>query len=128
LCTSCEISKAKKPSTNTGTIYHNKEFVLGANNLAPGDCVSVDQYESSIRGHIPNSRGEEAFGNKYAGGTIFYDHASGLIRCIHQVSLWASDTIMAKISLNEKQGYVEFWLHLIMGIMASSNQKSSLKL
>jgi hypothetical protein len=92
----CEISKAKKQATNAVSIKHNKEFVLRVNNLAPGDFVSVNQYESSIRGCTLNSRGKEVFGNKYAGGTIFYDHASRLIHCIHQVSLWASDTIMAK--------------------------------
>jgi len=96
LCKSCEISKAKKRTTQTTSIKHNKEFVLRANHLTPGNCISVDQYESSIKGRIPNSRGKEAFGNKYSGGTIFYDHASGLIRCIHQVSLRAMDTITAK--------------------------------
>jgi hypothetical protein len=56
----------------------------------------VDQYESSVRGCLPNSKGKESFGNKYAGGTIFYNHASGYIKCIHQVSLCTLDTIIAK--------------------------------
>jgi hypothetical protein len=96
MCTSCEIARAKRCSPHATSSKHNRELILRKNDLKPGNCVSIDQYESSIRGRIPNSKGKEPFGNKYTGGTIFYDHASGLIRCIHQVSLRASDTIIAK--------------------------------
>jgi hypothetical protein len=95
MCASCEIARTKKRATLATSITHNCELVIRANDLSTGDCISIDQYESSVRGRIPNSEGKEPFGNKYAGGTIFYDHASGLIRCIHQVSLHASDTIVS---------------------------------
>jgi transposase InsO family protein len=56
----------------------------------------MDQYESSVRGHLQTTHKSEAFGNRYFGGTIFCDHASGFIKCYHQISLRAADTIASK--------------------------------
>jgi hypothetical protein len=36
----------------------------------------------------------ESFGHKYAGGTIFCDHASGYIQCFHQVSFRTADSTL----------------------------------
>jgi hypothetical protein len=96
LCASCEIAKAKRRSNNAISNRHNQELTIRANHLIPGDCVSIHQYESSVRGRIHGSKHRETFGNSYIGGTIFYDHASGFIRCVHQSSLRASNTIVAK--------------------------------
>ena len=96
LCASCEIGKAKRRPTEASHTVNMTDHALRANHLNPGDRISVDHYESPVRGRIPNSKGKESFGNKYAGGTIFFDHASGYIRCLHQVSLRASETVAAK--------------------------------
>jgi hypothetical protein len=64
--------------------------------LKPGDGVSMDQYESTVRGRLPNTKGKSAWRNKYWGGTIFVDHASGKVKACHQITLGASDTVRAK--------------------------------
>ena len=71
-------------------------MALQRNHLNPGECVSIDHYESSVRGRLPHTTGRKASYQKYVGGTIFVDHASGYPKCFHQVSLSASDTVRSK--------------------------------
>ena len=96
LCAACQIAKAKRRNPEVSTTTINPHTHLKQDDLTPGNRVSIDQYESSVRGRLATSRGKESFGTKYAGGTIFCDHASGLVQCFHQVSLRASDTITSK--------------------------------
>lgn len=96
LCAACQIARAKRRSTETSTTITDRELLLKIGDLEPGGRVSLDQYESSVRGRLSTSRGKESFGAKYCGGTIFCDHASGLVQCFHQVSLRASDTLISK--------------------------------
>ncbi|KAI2489482.1 hypothetical protein MHU86_25099 [Fragilaria crotonensis] len=96
LCAACQIARAKRRSTETSTTTTHHEQLLKIGDLTPGSCVSIDQYESSVRGRLSTGRGKGTFGSKYAGGTIFCDHASGFIQCFHQVSLRASDTLISK--------------------------------
>ena len=70
---------------------------IKGNDLKPGDRISVDQYESTVLGCLWGSKGRTRDDNMFNGGTIFVDHASGLIHVEHQVSLNASDTICSKI-------------------------------
>ena len=64
--------------------------------LQPGDCISLDQYESSTRGRLPNTKGREAKSDKFCGDTIAIDHKSGKIWVHHQVSLRAGETLSGK--------------------------------
>jgi hypothetical protein len=64
--------------------------------LDPGKKVSCDQYITSVPGRLPDTYGKESNKEKYRGGTIFYDHASGVIFLRHQVSLRAGETVRAK--------------------------------
>ena len=97
LCASCQIARAKRRSTDVSTTTVHQEALLKVSDLQPGDRVSIDQYESSVRGRLATTRGKESFGHKYyAGGTIFCDHASGYVYCSHQVSLRATDTVISK--------------------------------
>jgi hypothetical protein len=73
---------------------HNQDLTIRASDLNPGDCVSIDQYESLVRGRIRGSKGRKTFGNSNIGATIFYDHAGKFIRCIQQTPV--SNTIVAK--------------------------------
>ena len=98
LCFACRQAKAKKRPTSA---KHNKDVpsrqgVLSRDKLKPGERVSLDQYQSSIRGRRYETAGKESERHKYVGGTIFYDHASGLILCYHQESLSAADTLKSK--------------------------------
>ena len=94
-CEACQCAKARKrPSgaTHTKTKPETTETIR-AGDLQPGDCVSIDQYESSVRGRRMETRGKERTSHQYCGGTLFYDHASGRIFNQHQVSLSAAETI-----------------------------------
>jgi hypothetical protein len=98
MCAACEIARAKlKGAGVTHTkVRPNKHQLLKKGHLRPGQCISVDQYESSVRGRLPHTKGRERYGNKYVGGTIFADHASRYVACHHQVSLAGSDTVISK--------------------------------
>ena len=96
LCAACQIARAKRRPTDVATTIVHKGYLRKVQDLVPGSRVSVDQYESAVRGRLANTRGKESFGHKYAGGTIFCNHASGYIQCFHQVSLRAADTILSK--------------------------------
>jgi hypothetical protein len=54
--------------------------------LRPGQMVSLDQYMGSTPGRLPHTKGKELQKDKYTGGTIFVDHASGFVFIRNQVS------------------------------------------
>ena len=57
----------------------------------------MDQYVSRTPGRLPNTRGREHLGNRYTGGTLYVDHASGFIYIKNQVSLRSGETIQGKL-------------------------------
>jgi hypothetical protein len=81
---------------------------IRAEDMHPGDCVSVDQYESAVKGRLPTSFGKESSSSKYVGGTLFYDHASGRIYVQHQVSLSGPDTVRAKEAFERESALCGF--------------------
>ena len=86
----------RQPGTNTGALVKGKEMMLRREHLQPGDCVSLDQYESSIPGRLPHTYGKEKKDDQYNGGTLFIDHASSMVFIQHQVSLHTGETLQAK--------------------------------
>jgi hypothetical protein len=98
LCRSCLRGKGKRTSLQNRIGSPNVEHteVIKNEHLLHGDCISTDQYECRVKGRLPNSRGKEDPDKIYSGGTVFVDHASGVIKIHHQVSLGASDTIRSK--------------------------------
>jgi hypothetical protein len=64
--------------------------------VRPGQLVSTDQYVSKLKGRLPHTKGKEQEHEKYCGGTIFVDHASGRVFLRHQVTLTGSETLRAK--------------------------------
>jgi hypothetical protein len=71
--------------TWTAMLTHNMAVQRG--DLKPGNCVSLNQYESSYLGRLPHTKGKEELGEKYVGGTIGLDHTSGVIFVGHQPSI-----------------------------------------
>jgi len=71
-------------------------MAIRAGSLRPGDLVSIDQYQSSFPGRLPDSKGKEPKKNQYTGGTLFVDSALGLVHLSHQVSLKVGETLRAK--------------------------------
>ena len=98
MCAACQIAKAKRRSIGVthSKVRPGKSQLLKAPHLRPGQCISVDQYESAKRGRLSHTRGRERHGHQYCGGTIFADHASNYVSCLHQVSLRAFDTVVSK--------------------------------
>jgi hypothetical protein len=98
LCLACEVANAHRrgPTSIKTTKVQAKEMSLKANDLSPGDCVSIDHYECPERGRLLRTFGKEAYQDKYCGGLILADHASGYLQAHHQISLGSSDTIKSK--------------------------------
>ena len=99
-CSACLY--AQQVPTSTGRVtrkdYPSKDggkSSLKHGDLQPGLTISVDQYESRVRGRTWTSRGKTAASAMYVGGTIFCDNASGLIHVEPQVSLNGTETIKA---------------------------------
>ncbi len=60
--------------------------------------VLLDQYVSSFKGHLLTTKGKEKDHKRYAGGTIYVDHATGFTYICNHVSLNAAETIRGKHS------------------------------
>jgi hypothetical protein len=111
MCKACGLAKAKKKSTQTKQSHPhpNAGHIPGPKPLdptenpvnEPGDLVSIDHYESAVRGRLYSSRGRERPEHRYCGGSLFYDHVSEAIFLNHQVSLGSSDTIRSKNEFEE---------------------------
>ena len=103
LCTTCELSRAKKrnPKVIKTQAIKEREQVLAADQYEPGDFVSMDQFIVRTPGRLPSGYGREAQENRYHGGTIFNDAATGIIWAENQVSLGAGETILSKTEFEE---------------------------
>ena len=98
LCATCQYGKQTRRPTGTtrteirpearGGIQHDK--------LLPGQEVAADQFEVIKRGRQFTTGGKEPEREKFCGGTIFIDVATGYTRVYMQVSLGASETIKSK--------------------------------
>ena len=89
------------PTLSIGHQLPNKDLLLKTDHLRPGDCISLDQYQSSIPGRLEHTYEKEKKEEKYTGGTIFVDHASGLMYLRHQVSLRVGETLKAKFAFEQ---------------------------
>ena len=78
-----------------------KEGILAAEKMKPGELVSMDQYVVKTPGRLYEGYGREGVENRFHGGTIFHDAASGVIRVENQVSLGAGETIGSKERFEE---------------------------
>ena len=56
-CAACMLGKQAQqtPTLSIGHHLPNKDLLLKTNHLNPGDCVSLDQYQSSIPGHLEHT-------------------------------------------------------------------------
>ena len=99
LCAACQFGKQRRrplPGKKTHVVKETA-YALRRNHLFPGQKVSVDHFICSTRGRLLNTKGKEAEREKYSGGCIFVDHASGHIHVEMQVHVTTSETIKAKV-------------------------------
>jgi len=99
-CVACQLAKQHRRSPGSTSMHAKpeREMAIRRNNLKPGDCVSMDQYICKTPGRLAHTYGKEKPTERYHGGTIFVDHASGFIYTHNQVSLRAGETLQAKRS------------------------------
>ena len=96
-CAICEMAKGHRRSTK-GQIQQTipvRDGALKINDLRPGTTVSVDHFESRLKGRTFDSFGK-ATSDQYIGGCIFVDHASSYVHMEFQLGFSAIETIWAK--------------------------------
>ena len=105
-CAICEYAKAHRKSTNGPVQKENAttDGALKVNDLRPGSSVSVDHFESRLKGRTYTSFGRTT-SEQYVGGCVFVDHMSGKVHVEHQLGFSGSETIRAK------QSYEQMALH-----------------
>ena len=94
LCFACQLGKQTRILTGAHhQLPTSSADSIRADDLRPGDAVSIDQYISSVRGRHGHTAGKEPKHKKLSGGTLFYDHTTQLITLHHQISLRVGETI-----------------------------------
>jgi hypothetical protein len=88
----------RTPDSSITRAIPEMEMAIKREDLQPGDCISMDQYVCKTPGRLPNTYGKEHSSNKYNGGTVFVDHASGYVYVHNQVSLRVGETLQGKHS------------------------------
>ena len=98
-CAACEYGKAHRKPVKAviSTPSPEREGAVKSGDLFPGSGVSVDHFESRVPGCLYTSHGKSHTSEKYKGGCIFVDHASGLLYVHHQVGFSTQETIAAKM-------------------------------
>ncbi len=96
-CAICEYAKGHRRATkgNIHTPNPSRVGSLKVDDLQVGATVSVDHFESRLKGRTFDSYGK-ATSDKYIGGCIFVDHASGYVHVEFQLGFSAIETIRAK--------------------------------
>ena len=96
-CSICEYAKAHRKPTRGQTHTPNpaRDGHLKVNDLRPGSTISVDHFESRLKGRTYDSFGK-ATSDQYIGGCIFVDHSSGFVHVEFQLGFSAIETIRAK--------------------------------
>ena len=97
LCEICEYAKARRKAVHGKKTQSDPavEGDLKKGHLRPGASVSVDHFESRIKGRTFNSFGRST-SEHYVGGCIFVDHMSGYLQVEHQLGFSSTETIRAK--------------------------------
>ncbi len=77
-CAACQFGKQERnPKAGSKTkVDEQREGILKADNLKPGELIFSDQYVSSTPGRVFGRRGASISSQKYCGGTLFVDAAT----------------------------------------------------
>jgi hypothetical protein len=82
--------------TLSGLVTYKPAGILKQGADKPGSRVAMDQYVHTTPGRGPSIKGITPSTMQYVGGTLFVDCHTGYIKCVHQTSLNALDTLLAK--------------------------------
>ena len=105
-CESYLLARAKKCSTQaiTKQPVPEKEGALSCDKIEIEDFISTGQFGVNTPGRFPTGFGIEYYTDRFHGGTIYNDAASGLIWVENQVSLCAYKAVMGTSCLNSGCG------------------------
>jgi hypothetical protein len=101
-CSICEFARAKRRPKHAQytTTTAERDGALKKDNLRVGAEVSVDHFESRLRGRTYDSYGKKQPPHNMLGVASFFDHGYGYIQVRNQVGFSAVETIRAKKSMN----------------------------
>ena len=104
MCGTCQYGKQTSTPTGvtTQSIHPSKSGGLLDGHPVPGAQIAVDQYETRTRGRRFDLAGREHPEEKFSGGTIFCDVATGSTRCYPQVSLNGPETVCSKLQFERE--------------------------
>jgi hypothetical protein len=96
-CEVCQFAKGHRSPTHGKSQSTNPttDGALKVNDIRPGSKVSVDHFESRLKGRTYTSFGKTT-SDQYVGGCVFVDHMSGYLHVEHQLGFSSSETIRAK--------------------------------
>ena len=98
VCESCLLGRANKrsPVVVKKKAVPEKMGILSQDKYEVGNFMPTDQFVCNTPVRIPSGFGQERHLNRFHGGTIYNDAASGLIWVENQVSLGAKETVLGK--------------------------------
>ena len=116
ICPACKLGKQHRRTSESSSTLTNpeKEMAIKRDNIHPGDCVSMDQYQCKVPGRLSHTFGKEPTETRYNGGTIFSDHASQFVFLNNQVSLRVVKHCKANMHLRNLQVNMESSLRVYM--------------
>ena len=103
LCAACQFAKQRRktePGSKKSVVPEDKD-ALKRDQLFPGQRVSVDHFSSSVLGRRFETYGKESNRDRYTGGCIFVDHATGFIWVFLQSRLNSHETLKGKQMFEE---------------------------
>ena len=97
-CAACQYGKQhQRPApAKTAPAIKDRTGVLKAENLAPGQQVSIDHFICGTKGRLFSSAGKSLNTDMFAGGCLFIDHATNFVHVEFQKHLNSTETMKAK--------------------------------
>jgi hypothetical protein len=97
-CAACQYGKQhQRPApAKISTAIKDRAGVLKADNLLPGQQVSIDHFICGTKGRLFSSAGRSLNSDMFAGGCLFIDHASNFVHVEFQKHLNTHETLKAK--------------------------------
>jgi len=94
-CEVCLLGKQHQQTPGSVTVKAKpeKEMAIRQDNLIPGDCISLNQFESSARKRLPHTFGKETSSIHYVGELLGIDQSSGYVFLRNQVSLRSGNIV-----------------------------------
>ena len=90
VCESCLLGRVKKrsPGVANKNAVPEKKWILDRDKYEVRDFMSTDQFVVKTPERLPSVFGRERHNNRFQGGTIYNDAASGLIWVENQVNIF----------------------------------------